>query len=187
MASDLSPERRPGIRPRPSWGRRLDAAARRSAPVGFTALAILLLSAPLGLPEQEALLPGTVLASVFFWSMFRPASMPGLAVFALGLLSDLLGYAPPGITIVILLVVHGIGLAGRYGLAKQGFLLVWLVFLLVAAGATLLDWTLRSGFSLRVLPLQPALFQLGLAAGLYPLWSGLFTWAHRTIADPARA
>ncbi|MCQ8240119.1 hypothetical protein [Rhizosaccharibacter radicis] len=187
MVSELSAERRPGIRPRPTLGRRLDAAARRVLPVGFTALAILLLSAPLGLPEQEALLPGTVLASVFFWSVFRPPSMPGWAVFGLGLLSDLLGYAPPGLTIVILLLVHGVGIAGRHGLSRQGFLLMWLVFLSVASAATLLDWTARSAFALRLLPVQPALFQLALAAGLYPLLSALFTWAHRTVADPSRA
>ena len=180
-------ERRPGIRPRPTLGRRLDAAARRAAPVTFSLCLVLLLCAPFGLPQQQALLPGAVMASVFFWSVFRPASMPAAMVFVLGLLYDLLSFSPPGIAILTLLIVHIVGLGWRHGLARQGFLVVWMVFVLVAGAAILLDWSLICGFSLRLLPVQPALFELALAAGLYPLLSALFTWAHRGIADPSRA
>lgn len=187
MPRQQPPERHPGIRPRPTVWRRLDAAARRSLPGGFSVLLVLLLCAPFGLPEQQALLPGATMASVFFWSVFRPASMPALLVFLLGLLCDLLSFSPPGLAILTLLVVHATGLGGRHGLARQGFLLVWLVFLLVAAGAIVLDWILSCIFSLRLLPVQPALFEMALAAGLYPLLSALFTWAHRGIADPERA
>jgi rod shape-determining protein MreD len=148
---------------------------------------VLLLCAPLDLPEQQAMLPGATMASVFFWSLFRPASMPAPIVFALGLIYDLLSFSPPGIAIVTLLIVHAIGVGARHGLARQGFLVVWLAFLLVAAGAILLDYALMCGFMLRLLPPQPALFELALSAGLYPLLSALFTWAHRGIADPSLA
>jgi rod shape-determining protein MreD len=150
-------------------------------------LLVLLLCAPFDLPQQQAWLPGAVMASVFFWSLFRPASMPALAVFCIGLLDDLLSFSPPGIAILTLLLVHAVGIGARHGLARQGFLVVWLAFLLVAAGALLLDYALMCGFMLRLLPPQPVLFELALSAGLYPLLSALFTWAHRTVADPTRA
>ncbi len=187
MQIQAPPERRPGIRPRPTIGRRLDAAARRSLPVAFSLGLVLLLCAPLDLPGQQALLPGATMSSVFFWSVFRPASMPAPMVFALGLLYDMLSFSPPGIAILTLLVVHIIGLGWRHGLARQGFLPVWVAFVLVAGAATLLDWALACGLSLRLLPVQPALFALALAAGTYPLLSALFAWAHRGIADPSRA
>ncbi len=150
-------------------------------------LLVLLLCAPFDLPEQQALLPGATMASVFFWSLFRPASMPAPVVFALGLLYDLLSFSPPGLAIVTLLIVHAIGVGARHGLARQGFVVVWLAFLLVATGAILLDYALMCGFTLTLLPPQPALFELALSAGLYPLLSALFTWAHRGAADPSRA
>ncbi len=150
-------------------------------------LLVLLLCAPFDLPEQQALLPGATMASVFFWSLFRPASMPAPIVFALGLLYDLLSFSPPGLAIVTLLIVHAVGVGARHSLARQGFVVVWLVFLLVAAGAILLDYALMCGFTFRLLPPQPALFELALSAGLYPLLSALFTWAHRGVADPSRA
>jgi len=181
------PERRPGIRPRPTLGRRLDAAARCALPAAFCVLLILLLCAPLGLPGQAALLAPALMAGVFFWSVFRPTSMPAVVVFALGLLSDLVSMSPPGIAILTLLVVHGVGIAWRHALARQGFLVVWLVFLLVASVAILLDWALMCGFTLRLLPPAPSLFEMALAAGIYPIFSALFTWAHRSVADPTRA
>ena len=187
MPRQLRPERHPGIRPRPTIWRRLDAAARRALPVTFSVLLLLLLCAPLGLPQQQEMLPAGAMASVFFWSVFRPASMPAIMVFLLGLLIDLLSFSPPGIAILTLLIVHAIGLGGRHALMRRGFLVVWLVFLLVAACVTTLDWALMSAFSQRLLPPQPALFELALAAGLYPLLSALFTWAHRGIADPTLA
>lgn len=153
----------------------------------FSTALVLLLCAPLDLPQQQALLPGAAMGSVFFWSVFRPASMPAPMVFLLGLLTDLLSFSPPGTAILTLLIVHAVGLGARHGLARQGFLLVWLVFLLVAAGLIALDWVLACAFALRLLPLQPACLELALAAGLYPLLSALFTWAHRGMADPDRA
>lgn len=177
----------PGIRPRPTVWRRLDSAARRALPAAFTMALVLLLCAPFDIPQQQALLPGMTMASVFFWSLFRPASMPAPIVFAIGLLYDLLSFSPPGIEVVTLLLVHAVGVGARHGLARQGFLVVWLAFLLVAAGAITLDYGLMCAFSLRLLPPQPALFELALSAGLYPLLSALFTWAHRSVADPSRA
>src|SRR4051812_25621316 len=177
-------ERRPGIRPRPSLGRRLDVAARRSFPGATTALLLLLTAGPLGLPGQAQLQSAVVLACVFFWSLHRPASMPPPLVFALGLLADLLGYAPVGVGVLMLLIAHGLALLWRRELARQGFLMSWLAFVGVAAGAAGLQWLLSSLLTFRLLPAAPALFQAALSAGLYPLLAVLLARAHATLAEP---
>ena len=175
-------DRTPGIRPRPSLWRRIDAMGRHSFPAGATALGMLLIAGPLGLPGQAELLPSFALASVFFWSLFRPAAMPPPIVFALGLLADLLGFAPLGVRVLFLLFAHGLALGGRRRLAHQQFLLVWLVFVAVAAGAAALEWGFDSLLSLRLLPPEPGIFQFALAAGFYPPLAALFIRAHRGIA-----
>jgi rod shape-determining protein MreD len=180
-------ERLPGIRPRQSLWRRLDASARWSFPASSTAIALILTAAPLGLPAQAELQEAIALASIFFWSLFRPASMPPAVVFLLGLFADLLAYAPPGVGVLTLLVVHGLVLRWRRVLVRQGFLLVWLTFLGVAAGAAALQWALTSVLVFRLLPLGPGLFQAALAAGIYPSLAILLTRAHQTLADPVRA
>ena len=121
-------DRLPGIRPRRALGRRLDIAARWAFPACTTVLLLLAAAAPFGLPGQAELRPAVALGCVFFWSLFRPAAMPPPVVFLIGLLADLLGYAPPGVGVLTLLLVHGLALRWRRLLTRQGFLMVWLAF-----------------------------------------------------------
>ena len=180
-------DRLPGIRPRPTLGRKLDSASRMAFPGACTALLMLLAGAPLGLPAQAQLLPALTLACVFFWSVFRPGSMPPPLVFVLGLLADLLGLAQPGTGVLTLLLAQAVALHWRYVIIRQQFALVWLLFVVVAAGASLLGYALTCLLTFRALPAGAALFQFILTAGLYPLLAFLFTAAHRSIADPERA
>jgi len=180
-------ERTPGIRPRPTLWRQFDVLGRQSFPALGTALGMLVIAAPFGLPGQAELLPGFALASVFFWSVFRPAAMPPVVVFVLGVFADLLGFAPLGVRVLILLFTYGLALGWRRRLAGRQFAVVWLVFVAVAAGAAGLEWSLDSLLSLSVLPVAPAVFQFALAAGLYPPLAAVLTRAHRGIAAWERA
>lgn len=180
-------QRTPGIRPRPTFWRQLDVASRRSFPAACTTLLLLLTAAPLGLPGQAQSQPAVAVTCVFFWSMHRPGSMPPPAVFLLGLLSDLLSLTPPGVSVLTLLLTHGLAIGWRRVLAGQGFLTVWLAFIVVAAGAAALQWAIIGLLSLRLLPVSAALLQFGFTAGLYPVLAVLFAQAHRGIADPDQA
>ncbi len=165
----------------------LDSTARQTFPVTVTGILLLGLSAPLGLPGQPQLQAAVALACVFFWSVFRPDSMPPVAAFLLGLLTDLLSLSPPGLTVLVLLIVHGVALRTRRFVAAQGFVVVWLVFVAVAAGASAIEWALTSVLVFRLLPPGPALLQFGVSAGFYPLLAMLFIRAHRGLADPEKA
>jgi len=184
MARD---EQVPGIRPRPSLGRRLDIVARHSFPATSTVLLMLTCGVPFGIADQAVLLPAVTLAAVYFWSMFRPASLPPPIVFLLGVLFDLLGYLPIGTGVLTLLLVHGLAGTWRRRLTQQGFVVVWLAFVGIGAGASGLIWTFTSLLSLRLMPIAPALFQATLTGAIYPALAVLLIQAHRTIADPERA
>ncbi len=162
-------------------------AARRSFPASIAVILLLIASAPLGLPGQAELQATMALSCVFFWSLFRPDSMPPPVVFLLGLLTDLLGYAPPGVGVLTLLLVHGLALHWRRVLVRLGFLLVWFTFMGVASAAAALEWALTSLLTFRLLPPGPALFQCALGAGIYPLLAVVFTHAHHTLAEPEHA
>ena len=180
-------DKTPGIRPRPSLWRRLDAMGRAAFPTSITALILLAASAPFGLPGQAQWQPAAALACVYFWSLYRPASMPPAAVFLLGLLADLLALAPIGASVLVLLIVHGCAVTWRRSLVRQGFLMVWLTFCVVAAGAAALQWALVCALTFHLYPPAPALFQFALSAGLYPVLAMLFIQAHRGLADPGQA
>jgi rod shape-determining protein MreD len=148
---------------------------------------LLLMAAPLGLPGQPEIQASIALAAVYFWSLFRPASMPPAVVFLLGLLTDLLGFAPVGVGVLSLLMVHGFALRWRRVLVRQGFVVVWLAFVAIAAGAATLQWMMTSLLTFRLLPPGPGVFQSGVSAGLYPMFATFLTWAHQTLAEPERA
>ncbi len=177
----------PGIRPRPTLWRQLDALSRAAFPAACTAVILLATAFPFALPGQAEWQPAAALACVFFWSLFRPSSMPPAVVFALGLLADLLGLTPIGVSVLVLLIVHGLAVRWRRVLVRQGFLLVWLAFVAVAAGAAFLQWALVCALTFRLFPFTPALFQFALTAGLYPVLAALFTKAHAGLANPDEA
>lgn len=180
-------ERLPGIRPVATLWRALDAASRRAFPAVTAALLLLVLAFPLPVPAAAELRQGWVLAAVFFWTVYRPNSMPPSVCFALGLLTDLLGPEPPGLTAIVLLAVHGTAHRHRLRLLRRGFAAVWLSFAAMALVATAAQWALTAALDLRLLPLFPALLTATLAIGLYPFLSVLLAEAHGTVAAPEQA
>lgn len=177
----------PGIRPRPTMIRRLDMTGRMLFPAVSTAVLLLLLAAPLRLPGQAELQLAFLLCTVFFWTVHRPSTMPPPLVFLLGVLADLLGDGPLGVSVLILLLMQAVVLRVRYSLIRQGFLVLWLAFVVVVAVAIAIDWGITSLLSLTLLPPAPALFQALIAAGIYPAFALLLMHAHRGIAAPEEA
>ena len=90
---------------------------------------MLLSLAPFGLWGQAALLPTVALTCVWFWSLFRPAAMAPPVVFLIGVLLDLLGFLPLGVGAVTMLTTYGIAQRLRRFLSRQGFAVVWLIFI----------------------------------------------------------
>ena len=175
--------RNPGIRPRETFGRQLDHAARASLPTTCTVLLMLVTQAPFGFPGQAVLLPAVTLACVWFWSLFRPAAMPPPAVFAIGILLDLLGYTPLGVSVLILLLTHGLARRWRRFLGQQGFAMTWLAFVPVGVGAAILTWALVAALTLRLLPPGMAILQAVLTGAFYPVLAIPLAWAHRSVAE----
>jgi len=180
-------EQRPGIRPRATLARRLDLAARHAFPASCTILLMLLTQVPFGVVDQPWLLPAVALASVWFWSLYRPAAMAPAVVFGIGLLLDLLDWLPVGAGVLTLLIVHGLAQRWRRLLGRQGFAVVWLSFAIVAAGAAALEWVATAVLTWRLVPPDAMLFQAVLSAALYPALAIPFASAHRSIANPERA
>jgi rod shape-determining protein MreD len=176
----------PGIRPRPTLGRRLDIVARASFPATCTILLMLLCGLPFGIADQAAILPAVTIGCVYFWSLFRPASLPPPIVFAIGLLLDLLGYLPIGVSVLSLLILHGVVLRSRRALAQQRFLVVWLALIWLGAATAVVMWTLTSLLNLQLMPPGPALFQAMLTAAIYPALAILLIGAHRSLAATER-
>ncbi len=177
----------PGIRPQQNLRRRFNSIARRSFPFACTLAMMVLANAPFGLADQAVLLPAVATVSVFFWSVYRPASFPPVAVCLIGVLLDLLGWLPLGVGTLTLLLVQAFSLRWRESLARQSFGVTWSVFAALATGGAIMIWSLTSVLDLELAPVRTALFQAAITSTLYPVVAFLLTEAHRTIADPRLA
>jgi len=180
----LDVDRTPGIRPAQNLWRRVDAMARSGFPFVCTLALMLAANAPLGIPEQAVLLPAVTVISVFFWSVYRPASLPPPVVCLIGVFLDLLGWLPLGVGPVTLLVVQGLSLRWRRGLARQSFAVIWIVLASFGTGAAMLIWAAVCALNLQMFPADTAFFQAVITIALYPVIAIPLTQAHRSIADP---
>jgi len=146
----------------------LDRLLKRALP-GFLAALIALLSVlPLPIPEYAVLAPNFALMAVFYWTVHRPDLFPAWSAFLTGLFLDSLSGAPLGLNALVLLLVHFTLIAQHKVFRGKAFWLIWLAFVIVAAGAlalsALLGWAFRGG--LPGWPMLAAQFALTLA--LYP-------------------
>lgn len=170
--------------PRPGLLRQLDALARALLPSVTTALLMVLAPVAAGLP---GVVPAVALPCVYFWSVFRPATMAPPACFGLGILLDLLAVGPFGTGPLILLLTHGVVTRWRGFLARQSFLVVWLIFCAFAAIAAALGWGLQALLGWRAPPLAPGMIQAGLSIGFYPLIALALTGLHRMMRQAEAA
>src|SRR5271165_6762299 len=113
------------LRRPPSLWRQLDAASRYAFPGFMLLLGLFVIGMPFRLPEQAALRPVYAMACVFFWSLYRPTSLPAPFVALSGLLLDLAGLSPPGLWAALLLLLQAATLAARRRLISARFLMAW--------------------------------------------------------------
>ena len=158
---------------------KLDLLARSAAPAAVTLLMVLLGVTPLYVPFYGPVAPMLPLMAVFYWAVHRPDLMPFSAVFAAGVLQDVVTGAPFGLHAFILLACHWLVFTQRRFLVDRSFPVMWWGFMMVASLAVLLEWLTFSVFHTVFMPAEPLLFRALLTVALYPLVSWAFIQVHR--------
>jgi rod shape-determining protein MreD len=167
-----------------TWSQ-IDHLGRRLVPTVLTLLLLVLGLVPLRIPYLVPVGPSFLLISAYYWGLHRPELLPGPVVFALGLLGDLMGGAPLGAGTLVLLLAYQATRSYRRILFNAGFVMIWLGFGAVVAGAGLALWALAALLAGAVPDGRPALFAGLLAFALYPLVAALFAQAERLVEHPA--
>lgn len=167
--------------PRLSW-RHVDIATRWIFPFALLIFGFFVIGMPFGLPGQAALGPIYAMACVYFWSLYRPSSLPAPLVAIAGLLLDLLNFSPFGTWAILLLLLHALILKLRTKLTQAAFPYVWISFVLVAIAGATLAWLITSACDGLWLPALPILTEAVWAIGLYPAVAAVLIRAHRGLA-----
>jgi len=157
----------------------LDRWARRLFPFALSAFLVVLSVVPLPIPSWGLVVPSFGLIAVFYWAIHRPDLLPAPAVFALGLIEDILSGAPTGLNTLVFLLVYGAMRNQRRPFLGKPFAVMWFGFLVVAPAAIFAEWLLASALAGRFIPAETAFVQLLLTLALYPCLSWLFASGQR--------
>ena len=143
--------------------------ARAGIPVAVSLLLVLAAILPYGLPKSSLAAPILALISVYYWSVFRPELMPAGAAFLIGLMVDVLSGGPPGLNALVLILVHWAASGQRRVLAGKSFAVAWLGYLLIAAGAAIINWFFASLFHTTAIESVPLVVSRAIGTAAYPL------------------
>lgn len=166
---------------KPAFWQRLDLWARNISPVGLTITLILISVIPTHIPGYASIVPQLALMGVFHWTVFRPDLLPVLAIFGIGILQDSLSGAPMGLNTIVFLTVYGVVLGQRRFFLGKSFLVEWLGFCIIAAGAAAQSWLLLSAYHVHPVAPLPVLFQYLMSASFYPLLAWMMGRWQRSI------
>jgi rod shape-determining protein MreD len=136
----------------------------------FLAVLLLVLVSlmPLRIPGYASVTPAFALMGVFHWTVYRPALLPPLLLFIVGVGFDLVTGGPLGLTAMVFLVTRAVVFRQRQFFVGRQFAFVWFGFTLSAAAAVALVWIVGSLFSGVFLDLRPVLLQWVLTVAFYP-------------------
>lgn len=158
------------------WGK-VDTAARRLTPFGLTVILVLIGAVPLHVPGFAPVTPLLPMIGIYYWAIYRPDLMPVSAAFIIGVLYDALSGTPMGVSAAVFVIVQGVIDSQRRFFAGKSFIIVWLGFLLVSAGALLVTWLLVSALYGTLVKSGALMFQYLITLGCFPLLSwALLCW-----------
>ncbi len=160
---------------------RLIRSWRLAAPTLVTIATLLLMMLPIWI--QGPLLPQMGLLGVSYWAINRPALMPAVAAFSIGLMQDLWLGMPLGVNASLLMLVT-LSLAGQHLVfLSRPFSFAWLVILPVTALYALASAGLTA-LAGQSTPMMPLLLQTVITILLFPLTTWLHARVQRRIVDP---
>lgn len=145
----------------------------------FIVVLSILLAAPFRFPGQSELQTGLILGTVWFWTLYRPASMPIALLFISGVIVELFVATPPGLLLLWMLVVYGVAHTIRFHFAQSGFFRYWGIYAVTVLIGVFLEWCLLSVRAMTVLSPLAIVFQWILSIGVYPLLHVAFAWGRR--------
>lgn len=157
----------------------LDQTARNLLPFGVTIVAMLVGMVPLQLPGYALVTAPFMLMCLFYWVIHRPDLLRPIVVFMIGLLQDLIGGTPIGMTSLAMILAYWLLITQRRFFLGRSFLMLWIGFALVATGAAAVQWVVFALMTASLLDARAVIVQALLGVALFPLVAWLLQRLHR--------
>lgn len=153
---------------------RVDQAVRQIFPFVLTLLLVLIVATPSRLPGFASITPQLPLIGIYYWAIYRPDLLRPWAAFLLGVIADVIGGTPMGVSSLVFLAAQGVCASQRRFFIGKSFLVAWWGFGMVCAGSLVMEWAFSSLILVKLLTPRALLFQFLMTAAFYPLLSWVF-------------
>jgi rod shape-determining protein MreD len=160
---------------------------RGALPVVLAVFVVFVDLAPRPAAAGGGLAPFLTLVVVYFWSVYRPDLMTYPAVFAVGLVYDVLSGQPLGGTALALLVGRGVLVARHRFFYAKSFSVIWALFLLWAPAVETLRYVAAASLLGAMVDPWPLVVQCALTVALYPALSWVLVRLYGQVRVPAYA
>jgi rod shape-determining protein MreD len=158
-----------------------DSLPARILPTASLLVASLLPLLPAHIPGGLALSPALPLMVTYHWTIYCPELLPAPALFAVGMMEDLLAGGPPGVTALLLLLCREAVLRHRRHFIDRPFVFVWGGFAVTAGAAMALAWGINALLDFSLLDIRGTLFRAVLTVTLFPCMSFLLGRTQRAL------
>lgn len=152
-------------------------------PIGLALVLLVISSIPMHIAGASAFFPMVDVMVIYYWSSYRPQSMPDWFVFTLGILRDVLEGLTIGVSPCIYLLVRFLVTASKDLYKKQTFIIVWQGFAVVSLIAITGKWLLVSFILDKPLVFNSAIMQFVLSIAIYPIFHWLFSLVNLTMPE----
>ncbi|MFQ5535048.1 MAG: rod shape-determining protein MreD [Sphingomonadales bacterium] len=139
-----------------------------ASPVLSCLAMVFVIAMPYRIPGFATVMPQLPLIAVFYWGLMRPDLLPAAAVFAVGLLNDIVTGGPLGLSAIALMLARGLIVSQRRVFLGKPFIVGWCGFAIVALGVGILEGLLVAAYYKAVPSLDPVLVRFLLTVAAYP-------------------
>ncbi|MDZ4380047.1 MAG: rod shape-determining protein MreD [Parvibaculum sp.] len=135
---------------------------------------VLLAFVPLGRIVGSALTPAFPLMAIYYWAIVKPEMFPPFAVFAVGLIFDLVSGGAIGLWAFVYVITYAVVISQRMLLVNAPFSAFWIGFLATAAFAGLLAWAIVSVIHGIFVPPGSVIRHMAVTVAVFPVFAMLF-------------
>jgi rod shape-determining protein MreD len=144
------------------------------APFVMGLACVLLSFVPIGRIVGSSLTPAFALMAIYYWAVVRPEMFPPLAVFAVGLVFDLLSGGAIGLWAFVYVVTYAVVISQRLLIVNAPFSVFWFGFFVTAAFAGALAWAVVSIFHGMLVAPGPVARHMIVTVAVFPIFAMLF-------------
>ncbi len=156
-----------------------ESGARKFLPYSLIVLLLLLNCMSVPFVMGGGIKAPLFLMGLYYWSIYRPTLIPPWMAFAAGMVADLLGGLPVGLSAAIFVLVQWSISDQRRFLMGQSFVMIWFGFFLLSTFTGLLQWLVFGLINLHWPSIKPLFFSILLGQALFPLVNILLHWTHK--------